>query len=140
MTANTEILKVANEVRELLPVPIESEDDYDRAVECLEAVIEEIGDNENHPLIVIVDLLSLHIERWDEEHHSIPDADGTEMVKYFMGAFGLRQQDLPEIGNQSVVSQILSGERILNVRQISRLAERFNVSRETFFPKFEQHQ
>ena len=35
MTANTEMLKVANEVRELLPVPIESEADYDRAVECL---------------------------------------------------------------------------------------------------------
>jgi HTH-type transcriptional regulator/antitoxin HigA len=34
---------------------------------------------------------------------------------------------LPEIGTQGVVSEILSGKRELNVRQIRALAERFNV-------------
>ena len=40
----------------------------------------------------------------------------------------LGQSDLPEIGSQGVVSEIISGKRGLNVRQISCLAKRFNVS------------
>ncbi|MEO1801157.1 MAG: transcriptional regulator, partial [Cyanobacteria bacterium J06629_2] len=41
--------------------------------------------------------------------------------------------DLSEIGSQGVVSEILSGKRKLNVRQIQLLAERFHVSPATFF-------
>jgi len=31
------------------------------------------------------------------------------------------------VGNQSVVSQILSGRRLLNARQIAALAQRFGI-------------
>jgi HTH-type transcriptional regulator/antitoxin HigA len=44
----------------------------------------------------------------------------------------LRQSDLPEIGSQGVVSEILSGKRELNVRQIKELAQRFQVSPAVF--------
>jgi len=46
----------------------------------------------------------------------------------------LAQSDLPEIGSQGVVSEILAGKRDLNVRQISQLAERFGVSPAVFMP------
>ena len=49
-----------------------------------------------------------------------------------MEAHGLTQSELPEIGSQGVVSEILSGERDLNVRQIRRLAKRFGVSPAVF--------
>ncbi len=49
-----------------------------------------------------------------------------------MEQHGLRQSDLPEVGSQGVVSEILSGRRDLNVRQIRLLAERFHVSAATF--------
>jgi HTH-type transcriptional regulator/antitoxin HigA len=45
-----------------------------------------------------------------------------------MEEHGLSQSGLPEIGSQGVVSEILSGKRGLNVRQIARLAARFGVS------------
>jgi HTH-type transcriptional regulator/antitoxin HigA len=45
---------------------------------------------------------------------------------------GLSQSDLPEVGSQGVVSEILSGKRDLNVRQIARLAARFGVSPAVF--------
>jgi HTH-type transcriptional regulator/antitoxin HigA len=48
---------------------------------------------------------------------------------------GLKQSDLPEVGNQSVVSQILSGARELNVRQINSLAKRFKVPAGVFFER-----
>jgi HTH-type transcriptional regulator/antitoxin HigA len=49
-----------------------------------------------------------------------------------MKEHGLTQSDLPEIGSQGVVSEILAGARELNVRQIRRLAKRFGVSPAVF--------
>ena len=40
---------------------------------------------------------------------------------------GLRQSDLPQVGTQSVVSEILSGKRRLNTHQVAALARRFGV-------------
>ena len=48
---------------------------------------------------------------------------------------GMKQSDLADIGSQGVVSEILSGKRDLNVRQIGRLADIFHVSPATFFPQ-----
>jgi Helix-turn-helix len=62
----------------------------------------------------------------------IPEATGPEVLRSLMGAHGLTQSDLPEIGSQGVVSEILSGERELNIRQIRRLAKRFGVSPAVF--------
>ena len=44
----------------------------------------------------------------------------------------LKQGDLKEIGSQGVVSEILTGKRELNVRQVRALSERFGVSTATF--------
>jgi len=44
----------------------------------------------------------------------------------------LRQSDLPEIGSQGIVSEVLTGKRELNVRQIMQLAKRFGVSPAVF--------
>jgi len=41
---------------------------------------------------------------------------------------GARQGDLPEIGSQGVVSEILSGKRSLNTRQVKALGLRFGLS------------
>jgi HTH-type transcriptional regulator/antitoxin HigA len=49
-----------------------------------------------------------------------------------MEEHGLRQSDLFEIGSQGVVSEIISGKRQLNVRQLKLLGERFKVSPAVF--------
>jgi len=49
-----------------------------------------------------------------------------------MGEHGLRQSNLPEIGSQSVVTEVLSGRRELNLRQIRALAARFGVPEQVF--------
>jgi HTH-type transcriptional regulator/antitoxin HigA len=49
-----------------------------------------------------------------------------------MEEHGLTQSNLPEIGSQGVVSEILNNKRELNVRQIRALAERFKVSAAVF--------
>jgi HTH-type transcriptional regulator/antitoxin HigA len=49
-----------------------------------------------------------------------------------MEEHGLTQADLPEVGSQGVVSEILNGKRELNVRQIRYLAGKFKVSSAVF--------
>jgi HTH-type transcriptional regulator/antitoxin HigA len=49
-----------------------------------------------------------------------------------MEEHGLSQKDLPEIGSQGVVSEVLAGRRRLNVPQIQALAARFGVDAGAF--------
>lgn len=51
-----------------------------------------------------------------------------EMLEFLMQEHNLGQSDLPEIGSQSLVSKILSGERHLTTDHIKKLSGRFGVS------------
>jgi HTH-type transcriptional regulator/antitoxin HigA len=77
---------------------------------------------------VAVERLNKH----EEEHHPIPECSGADVFRFLMEEHGLTQSDLPEIGSQGVVSEILNGKRELNVRQIRALAARFHVSPAAF--------
>lgn len=80
----------------------------------------------------MLDTLGTLIEAYEEEHHPIPEANGSDVLRFLMDEHGLTQSDLPEVGSQGVVSEILNGKRELNVRQIRKLAERFHVSPAAF--------
>lgn len=112
---------------------IRNEQDYDAAVERLNALLDEVGDDENHPLYSLLDTLGIIIEAYDRENYSIPSVCGVDALNYLMEEHSLSQSELPEIGSQGVVSEILSGKRKLNVRQIEALALKFKVSPATFF-------
>ena len=112
---------------------IRSEQEYDQAVERLNDLIDEVGTDEDHPLYGMLDTLGTVVHAYEERHHLIPECSGREMLHFFMGEHGLVQSDFPEIGSQGVVSEILSGKRELNTRQIRLLAQRFNVSPAVFF-------
>lgn len=49
-----------------------------------------------------------------------------------MDEHSLTQSDLPEVGSQGVVSEILNGKRELNLRQIRALSQRFNIPQRFF--------
>ncbi len=108
--------------------------EYDVAVEKLNALLDEVGDNPKDPRYRLIDTLSILVEAYDDEHYPITDVSGVEMLKFLIEQHGLTQGDLPEIGSQGVVSEILRGKRELNVRQIGALSERFNLPPGAFFP------
>ena len=116
---------------------IRNEREYDAAVAQLNHLVDEVGDNSKDSRYRFVDTLSVLIEAYDEEHHKIPDVSGVEMLKFLMAQHGLSQGDLPEVGSQGVVSEILRGKRELNVRQIQALARRFHLPAGAFFPEIE---
>lgn len=111
---------------------IRNEREYNVAVKRLNALLDEIGDNEKHPLYGLMDTLGSLIALYEEEHYPIPEATGADVLRFLMDEHGLAQSDLPEIGSQGVVSEILNGKRELNVRQIRGLAKRFKVSPAVF--------
>lgn len=111
---------------------IRNEREYDAAVKRLNELLDEIGDNEKHPLYSLLDTLGTLVHAYEEEHYPIPDATGVEVLRFLMDEHGLTQSDLPEVGSQGVVSEILSGKRELNVRQIRSLSQRFGVSSAVF--------
>jgi HTH-type transcriptional regulator/antitoxin HigA len=111
---------------------IRNEAQYDQAVEQLNALIDEIGTDETHPLYELLDTLGTLVHAYEERHEPVPDCSGREMVGFLMEEHGLKQADLSEIGSQGIVSEVLSGKRELNVRQIRALAQRFHVSPAVF--------
>jgi len=111
---------------------LRNEQEYDRAVERLNRLLDEVGTDEQHPLYTLLDTLGTLIHAYEEEHHPIPECSGVDVLRFLMEEHDLMQSDLPEIGSQGVVSEILRGKRELNVRQIRALAKRFHVSPEMF--------
>ena len=109
--------------------------EYDAAVARLNDLVDEVGDNPRDPRYRFIETLSVLIEAYDEEHHKVPNASGVELIKFLMEQHGLSQGDLPEVGSQGVVSEILRGKRELNVRQIESLSRRFHLPAGAFFPE-----
>ena len=111
---------------------IRNEREYDSAIKRLNNFLDEIGTDERHPLYDLLDTLGTLIQVYEARHHPMPDCSGAEMLQFLLDEHGLTQSDLPEVGSQGVVSEILNGKRQLNVRQIRALAKRFHVSPAVF--------
>ncbi len=111
---------------------LRNEHDYDRAVERLNSLLDEVGMDEAHPLYTLLDTLGTLMHAYEEQHHPMPECHGGDVLRFLMEEHGLTQSELPQIGSQGVVSEVLRGKRDLNVRQVRALAKRFHVSPAVF--------
>jgi len=111
---------------------IDNEPGYDRARAAMEQMIEEVRGKDKHPLHGAIAWLAQMIEGYESRAHPVPVLTGPEFLRALMDEQGLRQADLPELGTQSVVSEVLRGKRKLNARQIAALSKRFRVSADVF--------
>ena len=81
-----------------------------------------------------IELLTLLIERFEEQNYPLPTASPADVLRFLLDRHGLKQSDIArELGGESVVSEVLSEKRKLNVSQIERLSRRFHVSPAVFF-------
>jgi HTH-type transcriptional regulator/antitoxin HigA len=80
-----------------------------------------------------IELLTLLIERYEQEHFSIPAADPVSVVRFLIESQGLAQRDLiTQFGSESAVSMFLSGQRKLTLEQVRRLSARFKLPADVF--------
>lgn len=98
----------------------------------LDELLDVVGNDEKHPLMGLVDVMSHLIEHYEHEHMLAPKIKGIDALKFLMQQHALHQRDLSEIGSQGVVSEILNSKRKLNLRQIKLLSKRFSVDPSTF--------
>jgi HTH-type transcriptional regulator/antitoxin HigA len=106
---------------------IRNDADYEKAVAALNRLLDAGAANENHPLADLVNTLGSLIGEYDDVHYPAQEVSPLAMLRFLMIENSLAQSDLPEIGSQGIVSEILSGKRDLNVRQIKALSARFHV-------------
>ncbi|HWJ40861.1 MAG TPA: hypothetical protein VNT29_06995, partial [Candidatus Limnocylindrales bacterium] len=76
---------------------IRTEGEYDAAVEHLNTLVDEVGDNAKDARYRLIETLSVLIEAYDREHHGLPEASGVEVLRFLMEEHGLTQKDLPDI-------------------------------------------
>ena len=131
---NTQIEKIAKlwpGIQNVFSVP-HNQKEYNRLVNLLDGVIDEVGENESHPLASLMETLGSLIESYEAQNTPEIEGSPSDALKTLMEEHDLKQSDLPEIGSQGVVSEILSGKRQFNIRQIKLLSNRFNVSPAVF--------
>ncbi len=112
--------------------PIRTRAAYEKAVEAMNALIDGGAGDERHALAGLLDLLGLLIGGYEDAHRTPHDLPAAQVLRWLMDRHGLRQSDLPEVGSQGVVSEVLSGKRELNAGQIKRLSQRFGVGASAF--------
>jgi len=123
--------KVWKEAKQVLAVPRNSAE-YERLVKILDELLEQVGNNENHPLARLADTLATLIDAYENDHVALPESDSISALKYLMAEHGLKQKDMKEIGSQGIVSEVLNRKRTLNTTQVKKLSRRFGVSPAVF--------
>lgn len=111
---------------------IRGEQHYAEMVDLLNELIDAVRSNEEHPLSDLLEIVGELISSYEATHYPIQDAAPQDVLRYLMDEHELTQSDLSEVGSQGVVSEILSGKRMMNARQAKALAARFNVSPAVF--------
>lgn len=123
-------------------IEINTDDDYQYALELLEQLMTKAEDREGEPLLHLIDIVADAIGQYEDSLESIKlynqETDSIDpsisTLRVLIDQYGLTYLDLKdEIGSKSLVSQILSGAKSLTKTHITKLSQRFNISPQLFF-------
>ncbi|STX55557.1 Predicted transcription regulator containing HTH domain [Legionella beliardensis] len=109
--------------------------EYAHLEKVLDKLIDEVRDDENHPLALAMQIIGDNLEQYDNEHFPLIGENITNvaMVNYLMTIYQLQQKDLaPIFGGQANVSKFLKGERNLGKNHIVGLKKKFKISADFF--------
>jgi HTH-type transcriptional regulator/antitoxin HigA len=114
--------------------PIRSEKDYKKALERLESIFDaKLGTKEGDEL----DILSILIDKYENEHFPIGMPDPVEAIKFRMEQMGMKQKDLIAlIGFKSRVSEILNRKRKLTLDMIRKLSKALHIPTEVLIQEY----
>ena len=109
-----------------------TDEELDALIGCADYLMDHTQGQVEHPFMGLLDLIGTLIADYERTH--IPEPEGTPIgcLHYFMEEYGLKQKDLTEIGSPGVISEVMSGKRELNKRQIKALSARFQCSPAVF--------
>jgi HTH-type transcriptional regulator / antitoxin HigA len=114
--------------------PIRGEAEYDRTVALMNRLLDVVGDDAEHALSGLLDLVGELVEDYDASHYAIEASEPRAVLRYLIELRGLKQGDLADIVAQSNLSAILAGKRRISMRLAGKLARYFKVSAAVFIP------
>lgn len=111
---------------------ITSESQYNQYCKILEGLI--FSKSKKKEIKDEIALLTLLIEKWDEEHDVFDEVDPIQLLQSFMNDHKMKARDLVELlgVSKGYVSDILHYKKGLSKEVIRKLADRFKVAQEAF--------
>lgn len=111
--------------------PIKTEQDYVNTLNRIDELMDATPDT---PEFDELDVLVTLVEVYEEKHYFIDAPDPISAIKFRMEQEDLQQKDLiPMIGDKSIVSKVLNGQRNLTVDMIRNLHEQLKIPFESLF-------
>ena len=98
--------------------PIRDGAHYASMTKILESLLDEVGSDESHPIMGLIDIVGDLVDDYEQQFHPLPQTNGVDALRFLMAQHDLKQTELHEIGSQGVVSEILTGKRELNLTEI----------------------
>ena len=110
---------------------IKNKDQYDQYCKQLETLLTQAN---SESLQDEIDLVTLLIEKYDEEHNTFKETDPITLLRSLMQDHQLKSQDMTAILGigKSYVSDILNYKKGLSKEVIRKLADHFKVRQEAF--------
>jgi len=113
---------------------IKTEEDYNQALDRFEKIFHAPSDTKEGDE---AELLSLLIEKYEEEHYQIEAPDPIEAIKFRMEQMGMSNKELAQIiGYKSRVSEIFNKKRKLTLNMIRNLHEKLNIPYESLIGNY----
>ena len=105
--------------------PIKTKKDYSQAMERLEVLFDA---KKGTPAGDELEVLSILIEKYEDEHFPIGLPDPIEAIKFRMEQLGYNQVDLAKVvGLKSRASEILNRKRKLSIDMIRQLHDKLHI-------------
>jgi HTH-type transcriptional regulator/antitoxin HigA len=113
---------------------IKSKAQYKQYCIQLETLLEKSMKIKSKPIQDEIELLTLLIEKWDEEHNTFDEVDPIRLLEALMKDHSIKAKDLCELLgiSKGLVSEILHYKKGLSKEVIRKLSEYFKVSQEAF--------
>jgi len=113
---------------------LRTEQEYNKACERIYSLINstENSIDQNSPEGEEMELLSLLVEKYEQDHYPIDAPNPIEAIKFRMEQMNLKQTDIASIfGGKTRVSEVLNGKRPLNLNMITLLNRYLGVPLES---------
>jgi HTH-type transcriptional regulator/antitoxin HigA len=113
---------------------IKTEDQYQTALNRIEEIFDSTATSETAEEL---ELLTVLVEKYENEHYPIDFPDPIEAIKFRMEQLGYKQKDLAEIiGLKSRVSEIMNKKRKLSIEMIRKLHDRLGIPTEVLIKEY----
>ncbi|MBW8331506.1 MAG: transcriptional regulator [Prolixibacteraceae bacterium] len=104
---------------------IKTDAEYESILARIEMIMDALP---NTPEGDELQLLSVLVEKYENENYPLPDADPIDVIQYFIEQRGLKAKDLVGIiGDKAIVSKVMSRERKLNLRMVRNLHQKAKI-------------